>query len=177
MKTSVWFGLVLILPFLLLLPPASAATNDGSKLETLTVSAFTDGRDLLYITPTTIHWHHLDFALPGWWVDPHQPTYFVLQGSGAVPVQVVGWIPQWTCPPENPGCYGLETDSSTFLLGLPLPEQYQVTDVKVIRARYSLTVYQYPDAGNGYTTILDFNDDPPGGATWYKVQLTFAPLN
>lgn len=180
MKTATAFGLAIAL-LLLMSPAAPAASNDGSYLTVLTVSAWTDGRDLLYITPTSIYWHHMDFAPPGWWPDNGQdhnnlPTNLIMQSSGTVPTQVVGWIPQWQCPPENPGCYSLAVDSSTLMLGLPLPAQYQLTGYKVIRARSSLGVYQYPSAGNGYTTIIDFNDDPPGGATWYTVQLTLAPV-
>jgi hypothetical protein len=68
-------------------------------------------------------------------------------------------------------------DSSTLQLGLPLPAHYQLTGFRVIKARSYLGVEQYPTESNGYVTILDFNDDPPGGATWYSVQLTFAPAN
>jgi hypothetical protein len=90
---------------------------------------------------------------------------------------VINWFPRWECPPENPTCYGLEADSSMLPLAIPLPSQYQLTDLEVIQGRHSLTVYQYPGVSNDYTCVLDFNDDPWGGADWYAVQLTFAPLD
>ncbi len=37
-----------------------------------------------------------------------------------------------------------------------------------MQARRSLTIYQMPGAGNGYTLILDFDDEAAGGSAWYQ---------
>jgi hypothetical protein len=162
--------------FLLLMSQMASAQKPQclTQLKNLTVTAFTDGRDLLYITNNALHWHHLDFAPPGWWGSRNWPTGLIMNHSKKYG-QNINWIPQWVCPPENPGCYSLEVDSSELLMGLRLPPKYQVTDIQVIQARESISVYQYPAADNQYTTIIDFNDDGWGGADWYQVKLTFAP--
>ena len=49
----------------------------------------------------------------------------------------------------------------------------------VLQARCSLSLYQQPTSSNGYTLILDFNDDPVAGAAWYEARLdvsTMAPV-
>lgn len=161
---------------LLVLPAASAGSNDGNHLVKVTVTAWVDGRDLLYITPSSVHWQHLDLALPGK-RNANYPTGFVMANVDPDLALVMNWFPRWKCPPENPGCYSLEVDSSILPLGMPLPSEYQLTDFQVQQGRSSLTVYQYPSLSNDYTTILDFNDDLWGGADWYAAQLTFAPLD
>jgi hypothetical protein len=174
MKTLRMLCVAIILS--LLMPGGvSAEPQCLNQLKHLTVTVFVDGRDLLYINHGKLHWHHLDFAPPGWWSGQNFPTGLLMNHSKRSE-QNINWIPQWICPPENPGCYSLEVDSSDFLMGLRLPPKYQITDMQVIRARESIGVYQYPSADNHYTTIIDFNDDGWGGADWYQVVLTFAPV-
>jgi hypothetical protein len=43
----------------------------------------------------------------------------------------------------------------------------------VIAARNAADVIQFPAADNGYTTIVELNDDPPGSADWYDLLLTY----
>ncbi|MGA8150060.1 MAG: hypothetical protein WB952_03865 [Terriglobales bacterium] len=155
---------------LLMSQPASAQTS----LQNLSVTAWIDGRDLLYITPNGIHWHHLDYAAVGRLGGQNLPAGLFMNRRGPNTLDL-SWIPGWPCVSWE--CRGEEMDSSSFVLGEPLPSQYQLTGFKVIRARYSVRVYQYPSADNEYTTIIDFNDDPSGGADWYTVKLTFAPLS
>lgn len=151
-----------------------AASAQAPQLKTLTLTAWIDGRDLLYITPDSIHWHHLDFAAVGRLGGQNLPTGLFMNKRGPSTLHF-SWIPDWPC--QQWECRGEEVDSSSFALVVPLPAQYQLTGFKVIRARDSASVYQYPDLDNQYTTIIDFNDDPGGGADWYTVTLTFAPAS
>ena len=161
---------------LLMLPAASAqAPQWQTDLKTLTVTAYIDGRDFLCINPTTLYWHHLDYAAVGRLNGQNLPTVLSLRHSKQYG-QEVTWTPDWPCPPDNYECRGLQVDSSLLMMGLTLPHKYQLKDFKVIRARGSATLYQAPGEENNYVTMIDFNDDPEGGADWYQVKLTFARL-
>jgi len=165
---------LIVLALSLLMSDAASGQQRESKnqLKQMTVMAYIDGRSFLVITPTKLRWHHMDFAPPGWWGGNNFPTNLFMNQS--LPNQQdVSWIPLWHCPPGNPLCHGI--NSSDFLLGLRLVPKYQLTGMEVIRARSSVSVYQYPGPDNAYKTIIDFNDDPPSGADWYIVKLTFAP--
>jgi hypothetical protein len=161
-----------IATMLLLLMSLAASAQD---IHDLTVTGLIDGRDLFYITPTTLHWHHLDFAVVGRYGGANFPTG-LLMDKRAPNTQYLSWIPDWPCKEWE--CRNEEVDSSIFQLDFPLTPHYQLTGLKVIQAPPggSITVYQYPSADNGYTTIIDFNDDPLGGPHWYRVLLTFAKI-
>jgi hypothetical protein len=146
-----------------------------NHLQTLTVTAWIDGRDLLFIHPGKLSWHHLDYAAPGRLGGANLPTKLLMSHSRRSR-QDVSWIPDWPCPPENYECRDLQVKSSNFLMGLRLPSKYQLVDMQIVRAREQLRVKQYPSADNHYTTIIDFNDNNWGGADWYEVQLTFGPV-
>ena len=158
---------------LLMLPAASAQTS----LQNLSVTALVDGRDLLYITPQAIHWHHLDYVAVGLY-GGNFPTGLAMNNHKPNR-QYLSWIPQWPCPPDNPACVWLQVDSSEFRFASPLPSQYQLTKLSVTQAPGggSVSVYQSPDPDNGYITIVDFNDDPLGGPHFYTAVLAFAPIS
>jgi len=164
---------------LLLLVSQAASAQVIQPLNTnhrLIVTAWIDGEDLLYITPTTLHWDHLYFCVVGHWGPPgtNLPTG-LFTGKASPNAQYLSWIPQWPSCAVTCSC-GYGTDSSTFKPEFPLPSQYALTDLTVTKAPSggAVRVYQYPSADNGYTTIIDFDDNPLGGAHWYQVRLTFA---
>ncbi|HVO81543.1 MAG TPA: hypothetical protein VMT28_12480 [Terriglobales bacterium] len=157
-------------------PAIAQTTNDDSSLAKLTVTAWIEGRDLFYITPADIRWHHMG-SLPSSKSRANVPTGLVMATSDPDVALSINWLAPYKCPPDNSRCNNLEVDSSVLPLDVPLPSEYQLTEFEVIQGRQSLTVYQYPSAGNEYTTIIDFDDEPRPGADWYVVQLTFAAVN
>ena len=171
MKMLKAFSIAIIL--MLTAQAASAqAPQWGNKLHNLTVTALVDGRDLFFLTPKDLHWHHLDFVVVGHYYG-NWPTGLLMDRQ-APNTQYLSWIPIWPC--SDWSCNGEQVDSSTLTLAFPLPSRYQIKGLKVLQAPDggSATVYQYPSADNHYTTIIDFNDDPLGGPHWYQVLLTFA---
>ena len=143
----------------------------GSGTVTLDVSAYIDGRDELIIQGNTLQWDHFDFAAPGRLDGVNYPTIITTTLNGSTQMNGVDWIPTWPLPPPDP--IRFPAMSSVFT-GLT-PAIPDTTDVAltVITARYSLTIAQLPTASNDFTTLLEFNDDPPAGAAWYEGLLTF----
>jgi hypothetical protein len=47
--------------------------------------------------------------------------------------------------------------------------------LEVLSGREILQILEMPTAANGYTLILDFDDNGPGGADWYHARLTITP--
>jgi len=128
---------------------------------TISIRAYIDGRSMLIITGNATKWHHLDWAAPGRHGFVNLPT--IINGYD--------WYPQWADVPdaENRSC---DCDSSIYEnLSPPLPESDMEIELRVIQARHLLSIAQYPTAENDYTLILDFNDNPPGGADWYECEL------
>lgn len=133
---------------------------------TIHVLAWIDGRSWLILDDDTATWQHFDFAAPGRLNcntgAPEESTF--LDG--------VRWDPVWPDVPdcENRFCGGCF--SSTFTgLQTPIPN-FDFTPVLVpIHSRYVSRILEYPSAGNGYRVVIEFDDDPPGGADWYEVDL------
>jgi hypothetical protein len=44
----------------------------------------------------------------------------------------------------------------------------------VVQARGSVVIVQQPDESNGYTLIIEFDDNAPGGPDWYEINLVYA---
>jgi len=127
----------------------------------LRVKAYIDGRSRLVVHGTKLHWHHLDWAAPGRHGGHNYPTY--INGQA--------WYPQW------PG-YGGEVRNcncnSTSYSNFPtLPYRIQTVTIQRYAVRYQANIIQQPKASNGYTLIVDFNDDPPGGPIWYDIDLAY----
>ena len=153
-------GLLLVLLAPLGIAHARGAETAGGP--TLTVRAYIDGRSDLILHRNTVHWHHLDFAAPG----RHEGHNFLTSLNGTA------WFPTWpdVPTPENRDCH---CDSSTFS-GVPqLPTRPETVELTIVQARWSASIVQQPDAANDYTLVLEFNDDPPAGADWYEVALTY----
>src|SRR5579872_1091445 len=151
--------------------PASADTV------TIDVRAFIDGRDLLIIKGHTLQWHHLDNAAVGRHQgdgNGNEPTIITTTRNGKTVMDHVNWIPNWPFPPPNE--IRFEAFSSVFDTlkpHIPTDDAMTVT-LTPIAARSSLTIAQLPSPSNDFTTILDFNDDPVGGADWYEALLTIS---
>jgi hypothetical protein len=129
---------------------------------TITVEAFIDGRSQLIISGNTAQWQHFDASAPGIPQNPGEnyPTI----------INSVNWIPTWSGDPSN--CGGCP--SSVFSGVCPgLSAVTQPVALNIIQARQSVTIIQQPSAGNSYTLIVEFNDNIPGGAAWYIIELNF----
>jgi uncharacterized repeat protein (TIGR01451 family) len=128
---------------------------------TINISAYIDGRSMLIITGDTVQWHHLDWAAPGRHGFVNLPT--IINGFD--------WYPQWADVPDAENrwcdCYSSKYEN----LSPPLPESDMEIELHVIQARHLVSIAQYPAADNDYALILDFNDNPPGGADWYECEL------
>lgn len=123
---------------------------------TIRVEAYIDGRSQLVLSGSTAQWQHFDYGAPGY--DDDLPTR--INGRS--------WYPQWSGDPRDcNGCY-----SSTFDGVSPaISAVDQTVTFNAIQARENLSILQQPSAGNGYTLILDFNDNNTGGGAWYVLDL------
>ena len=122
--------------------------------------AYIDGRDELIIQGNTLQWDHFDFAAPGRLGGVNYPTIITTTLNGVTQMNGVDWIPTWPDPPPDP--IRFPAMSSVFTGLTPtIPDTTDVT-LTVITARDSMTIAQLPSASNGFTTLLEFNDDPSG---------------
>jgi hypothetical protein len=127
---------------------------------TYDIDAYIDGQDLLYIQGDTIQWDHLDYAAVGRYGGGNQPT--IINGSD--------WYPSWPAVP--PDEIRSPAWSSVGTLAPALPSQDMTVTLDPIFARDSLTISQLPTGANGYTLVLDFNDDVSPGPAWYEGVVT-----
>jgi len=135
------------------------------------IEANIDGRSQLILRENTAQWHHIDFAAPGRLDDPdfcgHSQLYL------PTVINDVEWYPAWpdVPTPENRGC-DCESDIYDELVpAIPKSDRTPVLDV--IQARYRTQIVQTPNAGNDYTTIIEFDDNPYSCASMYIVELSF----
>lgn len=127
---------------------------------TLEITAQIDGRSRLVLQDGSAHWVHYDFDRPGLW-NGNYPTYLSSTLDGAPVLSGYEWWPVWNGNLSEP-FEGIE----------PKLGQSQVS-MEVLQARYSAWMVQSPSADNDWTTIIEFDDNPPGGADWYSVRLTY----
>ncbi|HEV8113123.1 MAG TPA: hypothetical protein VGR31_10135 [Planctomycetota bacterium] len=146
--------------------PPGAADGTGQLVPSIHIRAWIDGRSRLILDDNTATWQHFDFAAPG-----------RLGCNVGLPVEStfldgVAWDPIWPDVPdcENRFCGGCF--SSTFSdLQTSLPNSDFTPVLVLIQSRNSSSIVEYPSAANGYRVVIEFDDDPPGGADWYEVEL------
>ena len=156
--------IVVALALLLVTLPGRAAADSI----TFDIQAWVDGRSLLILRGDAVQWHNLAWEAPGTWFWHDDPTIISSWVNGTSRMSEVEWYPSWPV-----GTYG-DVWSTTFTgldPDLPGPEIVGVT-LTALRAREALSIYQTPDGSNGYTLILDFNDDLTGEADWYHARVT-----
>lgn len=133
---------------------------------TIRVEAFIDGRSQLIISGNAAQWLHFDASAPGIPQNPGENYPTIINSAN--------WLPTWSGDPSN--CNGCP--SSVFSGVCPgLSTVTQTVALNIIQARQSVTIIQQPSAGNSYTLIVEFNDNIPGGAAWYIIELDFAAAN
>ncbi|MBI5365310.1 MAG: hypothetical protein HZA53_19185 [Planctomycetes bacterium] len=165
MRTSRFFVASIGMAFSIALCVSTSAV--GGRADTLNVRAWIDGRSQLTLQGDTAQWSQFDFAAPGR-LDcdtgsPIQPTY----------LGVAAWLPNWpdasTC--ENRFC----NCSSDVFTGLvpSLPSASFTAVLHLVQVRNQCTIVEFPTAANGYRVVIEFDDNPWGGADWYEVVLEF----
>jgi len=145
---------------------AMASWCQPSAAYELEVNAWIDGYSQLIIQGSTVQWHHIDWTVPGKEDGHDDPTNLTTVDMGTVP-----WYPTWLLP------FDQEQDSSQFTgLNLPLAAVDQIVGFTPIAVRYDAFISQQPSAANAYTLIVDFNDNPIGGADYYTVRLDYTAV-
>jgi hypothetical protein len=153
----------------------AAGVVEPSKNEiTLDVTALVDGRDQLIIRGNTLQWHHLQFAAVGRHEGRNEPTTISTTLNGNPVLTGFEWTPDWSVEPPDQVRF---EDFSSIFEGLspaiPVGQDLDVT-LEVIDGRSIVDVVQLPTADNDFTTILEINDNGPGGSAFYQAQLTFS---
>ena len=137
--------------------PAHAATS----VQCCVIEALIDGRSQLVIRGDTVYWDHFEFSAPGLQQGTDLPT--ILCGTD--------WYPVW------PGGVNVDCSNCTSqpVSGLvpTLGSIDQTVTMDVLQARESVAIVQQPDSGNGYTLIVEFNDNITSGSEIYRIQLCY----
>ena len=159
--------IVMVLFFLVSLTVACWCQPAGAY--SLKVKAWIDGRSQLIIRGNTVQWHNLSFNAPGYenpYGDPPAPTYLTTKD-----MKTVAWTPgDWSNGTSD------DTTSDKFTsLSAPLAAVDQSVTLKANHVRDTAAIVQQPDSGNGYTLIVEFNDEESSSAYWYQVTLDYVP--
>ncbi|MGZ6546085.1 MAG: hypothetical protein ACXVEI_12290 [Actinomycetota bacterium] len=136
----------------------AAAVTGGGVIQ---IQALVDGRSQLILQGDTAQWHHFDFAAPGRELFANEPT--IVNGTD--------WFPQWPDVPnaENRDCNCF----SDVLTGVdpPVPQTDLTVTLTLVEARGPVSIVQAPSSGNGYTLVVQFDDNAFGGAVPYIVNI------
>ncbi len=139
------------------------AESNAASTMILDIQAFIDGRDQMVIQGSTLNWYHYDWQAPGKWNGNNYPVTINLSLDGA-PVSTNEWYEPQASSSTVPAVFtGLSP-------AVPATEDVTLTAVE---ARDGLSMVQAPNAGNDYTTVIEFNDNQSSGAAWYKAKLTY----
>jgi hypothetical protein len=141
------------------------STAAHASTATITVSSYIDGEDYLYIQGDTLQWQTLSDTPVG---DPRGDPFTTTNVSTTLngnPVQSFDWQPVYQ--PSSKFTYDYTG------LSPALPNTPTSVSLTVLEGRESLTILQQPNALNGETLILDFNDDADNGSALYSAELTF----
>lgn len=101
--------------------------------------------------------------------NPQYPSTLISTTLNGTPVlNSVAWMPSWPDGTAS-GAY-----SSVFTGLLPsIPGAVLDVTLTPEMARDAMSLVQLPSAVNGYTTIIEFNDDVSGSDDVYQARLTF----
>lgn len=138
----------------------------------LEIEALIDGRDQLIIQGNTLQWHHFDFAAVGRHSGQNLPTVISATQNGVTLMDRVEWVPTWSAPP--PDRIAREEFSSVFTGLVPaLPLEELTVQLIEVQSRNSTSIIELPTASNGFSTVVEFNDNPLGGSEIYIARLEF----
>jgi hypothetical protein len=141
------------------------ALHPANAEDFIKVGAHVDGRDQLIIQGNTYQWHHFDYAAVGRSYGSNTPTVLeVPEGRGL-------WTPNW--PEPVPAEIRHEAYSSALSgFGHPLPSSATRWHVEKFAGLGSVHVVAQPSAANQYKLVVEFNDNPIGGPSFYWVRLS-----
>jgi len=134
------------------------------------IQCYVDGRDLLIIDDGTLQWDHRDWNAVGRPWGRNDPTTITTRLNSVVVMDGVDWFPEWSEPPP---AEIMSPELSSIFTGLlpPVPDAPMVVTLTRIQARAGLSILQTPSEANGYSIIVDFNDNSRSGADWYHAKL------
>jgi hypothetical protein len=144
----------------------SSTIDAAPEAVTLEVRATIDGTSRLILGGNVAQWEHMLHVAPG-----------RLNGS-TMPTQLIGvdWFPAWPDQPtaENRDC---ECVSTTFTqMSPPIPRSPMEITITRVQTRDTVQIIQSPGPLNGYTTIIEFDDDALGDAE-YIISIEFDPMD
>ena len=98
---------------------------------------------------------------------------FTLRGSNKPTIlNSVEWYPEWPEEGENRDC---NCNSSVYTeLFSPLPSDSSPIELQLVTTRGDVSIVQQPYQNNNYTAIIEFDDNPMGGADWYEVIASYS---
>jgi len=105
--------------------------------------------------PNSVHWEHFEHARPGRWGGHNDPTY----------LNAFLWFPSWSNTDDA-------SSGPSLPLGIGVTFATNEVVMAIVDARAGVQIFQQPDPTNGFTLIVEFNDDPVGGAAWYEIVLS-----
>ncbi len=132
--------------------PASAKIN---------IRADIDGRSRLIIQDNAVQWQHYDWAAPGREPAVDLPTI----------VDCAEWYPVWSDIPDrrNDFCGGCL--SSIFTPDPPRPNVANFVGIQRVKCRHRCDVIQAPKSTNGFTLVIEFDDNPVPSSTEYEIDI------
>jgi hypothetical protein len=130
--------------------------------ETVNIRAYIDGRSRLILQGNSVRWYHLDFAAPGRELFTNQPTT----------IDGVNWYPTWPDVPDNENRFCACSSSTYAAITPPIPAQDMSVSLELVRARTGfVSIVEYPSVANGYSIVIDFDDNPVSHSDWYEVNV------
>ena len=149
----------------------AVGAGSGDMQFYLRITVLTDGRDILKIADNTLQWEHYDFAAPGRHISVgdlggEQPTKIEISQDGNNWSSPVNWFPEWSQPYPNE--IRFEADSS--LVTYYDASSFNLIDLDIVStsARGTISLVQEPAASNDFEALIEFNDNPPSGPSWYS---------
>jgi hypothetical protein len=154
--------------------PAVAYAQDSPEIA-IEIRADIDGRSQLILRGDTAQWQHFDFAAPGRENFTNFPTT----------INAIDWYPIWPDVPdaENRDC---NCFSDVFVGVAPaVPDQLMEVELEILSVvRHddptqlpgTASIVQFPGPENGFTIIVEFDDNGPGGSAFYDVRLRIRTL-
>jgi hypothetical protein len=150
--------------------PGLDVCEDYGDVPKIRIEADIDGRSQLILSGKTAQWHHFDYAAPG-----RLDTEFYSCPAVSEPtiINKDEWYPVWPDDPtpENRDC----NCSSDLYEGVrpPVPSSDLTPVLNAIQYRWLPQIVQNPSAANGYTTIIEFDDNGFSCADTYIVEVSF----
>src|SRR5258708_39619362 len=124
---------------------------------TMTFTVCIDGRDELIVQGNTMKWQYLDFEPVGASSNcPDNTTLISTTLNGTPVMNAVPWLPIYPTTPISSGELTLPFTS----LSPALPNSPVTATLRVLQARDSLTITEFPSRADGGTMIVDVNYDP-----------------